>query len=248
MVYTSGMKNERDIKTFTIEELKEYISKEAGKKINDAAIYKRINKLLESGELIRVGKGLYRFYKKSKYDYSFEHDETIKIIEHLQSIYSTDIEYIIYESIILNEFLNHLLAHSVTIVEAPKFYAEHIFWKLQEGGFNGVMLNPTDDQRYRYNPSIIVKSMVTKAPINLKEHKITIEKLVVDIVCDKLLNQFYEGAEKPFMLDEIFKKYTLKYDSIKNYAKRRNVFDELMKYVPEEERIYFNDQQINIHK
>ena len=75
---------------------------------------------------------------------------------------------------------------------------------------------------YKYNSSIIIKNMVTKSPIRLKEHKITIEKLIVDIVCDNLLNQFYEGAEKQHMIKEIFDKYAVKYDSIKNYVKRRN--------------------------
>ena len=94
---------------------------------------------------------------------------------------------------------------------------------------------------YKYNSSIIIKNMVTKSPIRLKEHKITIEKLIVDIVCDNLLNQFYEGAEKQFMIKEIFDKYAVKYDSIKNYAKRRRAFDELLKYIPKEERSHFND-------
>ena len=235
------MKNKDEIKTYTKEEIEQHVLKEAGKEMNEAAIYKRINKLLDSGVLVRIGQGLYCFSDKRKYDYSFEEPISYQVLDVLNKSFPNNLEYIVYESTILNEFLNHLLAHSVTIIEVPKNYAEDIFWALQESGFKDVMLNPTSDERYKYNPSIIIKNMVTKAPIKLKEHKITIEKLVVDIICDNLLNQFYEGAEKQRMIKEIFDKYAVKYDSVKNYAKRRKAFDELIKYIPKEERSYFDD-------
>ena len=235
------MKKKNKIKTYTKEEIEQYVLNEAGKEMNEAAIYKRINKLLDSGVLFRIGQGLYCFSDKRKYDYSFEEPISYQVLDVLNKSFPNNLEYIVYESTILNEFLNHLLAHSVTIIEVPKNYAEDIFWALQENGFKDVMLNPTSDERYKYNPSIIIKNMVTKAPIRLKEHKITIEKLVVDIVSDNLLNQFYEGAEKQRMIKEIFDKYAVKYDSVKNYAKRRKAFDELIKYVPREERSYFDD-------
>ena len=222
------MKKEKITKTYTKKEIEQYVLEEAGKEMNEAAIYKRINKLIDSGFLIRIGQGLYCFSDKKRYDYSLEDPLSYQVLDLLKTSFPNNLEYIIYESGILNEFLNHLLAHSVTIVEVPKSYAEDIFWKLQENGFKDVMLNPTDDDRYKYNPSIIVKNMVTKSPIRLKEHKITIEKLIVDIICDNLLNQFYEGAEKQYMIKEIFDKYAVKYDSVKNYAKRRNAYKNLL--------------------
>ena len=235
------MKRKFEIKTYTKEEIEQYVLKEAAKEMNEAAIYKRINKLLDNGTLVRIGQGLYCFSDKKKYDYSLEEPISYQVVDILKKSFPNNLEYIVYESTILNEFLNHLLAHSVTIIEVPKNYAEDIFWALQEHGFKDIMLNPTSDDRYKYNPSIIIKNMVTKAPIRLKEHKITVEKLVVDIVCDNLLNQFYEGAEKQHMIEEAFDKYAVKYDSVKNYAKRRKAFDELIKFIPKEERSYFDD-------
>lgn len=235
------MNMENITKTYTKREISEYVLSTAGKSMNEAAIYKRINKFINNGTLYRASKGLYRFTNKSRYDYSLKEPISFDVLDALKESIPDDLGYIVYESTILNEFLNHLLAHSVTIVEVPKDYADYIFWKLQESGIKNIMLNPSDDERYRYNPSVIVKSMVSKAPIRAKEHKITIEKLVVDIVCDTLINQFFEGAEKEDMIKEIFDKYTVKYDSIKNYSKRRNAFDEVLDYIPKEERTYFYD-------
>ena len=234
------MEKESADRKYTKKEIEQYVYEIAGKEMNQAAVYKRINRLIRSGAIARVGQGLYCFSDKKQYDYALETPLSRKVLNFLRVSYP-NLEFVIYESTILNEFLNHLLAHSITIVEAKKGYSENIFWKLQELGFKGVMLNPTDDERYRYDPSIIVKNMVSKSPIQAKKNKITIEKLAVDIICDNLLNQFYQGAEKAHMIEEIFDKYALKYDSIKNYAKRRSAFDLFLKYVPEEERNHFDD-------
>ena len=235
------MNKETMNKTYTKKELEAFILKEAGKKMNEAAVYKRINKMIDNGLLVRVGQGLYCFSDKPRYDYSFKESSSYVVFDLLKASFPDNLDYVVYETTILNEFLNHLLARSITIIEVTKNYAEDLFWTLKDQGIKDIMLNPTSDERYKYNPSIIIKNMVTKAPIRLKEHKITIEKLVVDIICDNLLNQFYEGAEKQSMIEEIFGKYTVKYDSIKNYAKRRRIFDELIKYIPKEERNYFDD-------
>ncbi len=240
------MKKENGIKTLNKKELEEYILGQNDKNISRAAIYKRINKLIRSGELVRTGKGLYCFNGKKQYDYSFENNFTYSVAKLLKKSFNDNLEYIIYESIILNEFLNHLIVEPIIIIETPKIYVDDLFWKLSDGGFKNILVNPTDDQRYKYHPQIIIKTMVTKAPIKLKEHKITIEKLMVDVICDNLLNQFYEGKEKSQIIKGMFDEYTVKYDSVKNYAKRRNAYGELLKYIPAEERNNFDDWQRHI--
>ena len=83
--------------------------------------------------------------------------------------------------------------------------------------------------------------MVSKSPIDNKHHKITIEKLIVDIVCDKTLNMFYEESETPYMVETILKNYAVKFDSIRNYAKRRHCLEKFIIYVPEELKGVFRD-------
>ncbi len=67
-----------------------------------------------------------------------------------------------------------------------------------------------------------------------------IEKLLVDLVSDKTLNMFYEGAEIPLMLDEIFHCYSLKLDSVRNYAKRRHCLDKLVACLPDNMKDMFD--------
>ena len=216
------------INTLDRNDLVNIVKKEAGRDINSAATYKRINKHIKSGEINRVGKGKYSYIVKPSFDYEFESEIGVSIKSFLKKTFPNRLEYIVYESTVLNEFLNHLLTKPIVIVEANKKYVEDVFWELQSNGFNNVMLNPSDDERYKYSPDIIVKTMVSRAPINLKEHKLTAEKLIVDIACDRVLNQFYEGNEKYKMIKEISNKYLIRWDTLNTYAKRRNAFDELI--------------------
>ena len=229
-------------KLYSIEQIKNIILNSIDGNISDVAVYKRINKMIATGGLSRIRDGQYVFNNKNKFDYELEYDNSLNILNKLNNRFDSTAKYIIYESTILNWFLNHLLAKSTVIVEVEKDLVESVFWFLKEEGYNNIMLNPSDDEYYIYNPydggGIIIKSMVSKAPINNKHHKITIEKMVVDIVCDKTLNMFFEGAEIPYMVEDILKNYKVKFDTVKNYAKRRHCLDKFMKFVPEEMKMF----------
>ena len=232
-------------KIYSKEELTYIILNSSKKDISDVAIHKRINKMIISGELVRVGNGQYAFTNKKKFDYSITSDASLNILNKLEERFDKSSRYIIYESTLLNIFLNHLIGRPTIIVEVEKDLVELVFWFLKEEGFKNVLLNPSENENYIYNPydgsGIIIKTMVSKSPIYNKHHKITIEKLVVDIVIDKTLNMFYEGAEIPYMVEEILRNYAVKFDSIRNYAKRRHCLDRFIKYVPEELKGVFYD-------
>lgn len=202
--------------------------------------YREINKMIGDEKLVRVGKGRYVYESKKTFNYDLKDPLSIKAMRFFKKNKLEDLEYIIYESTILNEFLNHQIVNPVLIIEVNKEYAEDVFWKLKESGFKDILFCPTEDEKYRYDPSIIVKKMVSKSPINKANHKISIEKLIVDIVSDKILNQFYEGAERHMVLEEITDKYAVNYGSVKNYANRRNALEALLTYLPESKRGYFN--------
>ncbi len=227
---------------YSKEELINTINKDSD--LCSSAIYKRIDKMIANGELTRVGNGQYVFTNKKKFDYSIAYDTSLNILDKLEKQFDKSARYVIYESTLLNMFLNRLIGRPTVIVEVEKDLVESVFCFLKEEGFKNILLNPSENENYIYNPydgsGVIVKTMVSKSPIN-KHHKITIEKLVVDIVCDKTLNMFYEGTEIPNMVEEILKKYAVKFDSVRNYSKRRHCLDRFIKYVPDELKGAFYD-------
>lgn len=230
---------------YSKEQIKNIILQSCKTKISDVSIHKRINKMIELGELSRIGNGQYVFVNNNKFDYEIVYGISLNVLNKLKKRFNESTRYVVFESTLLNEFLNHLIARPTIIVEVEKDLVESTFWFLKEKGFKNVLLNPSEKENYIYNPydgsGIIIKSLVSQSPINNKNHKITIEKLVVDIVCDKTLNMFYEGAEIPLMVEEILKHYAVKFDSVRNYAKRRHCLDKFFECVPEELKGVFYD-------
>ena len=209
-----------------------------------SSLYNKINELENNGVITRIGKSKYVYKTLKSFSYDFESNIAKRIYKHMKSNYAQDFEFVIYENtVVLNQFLNHLITSPLTILEVPKYFMEHVFISLKEAGFKNILVNPSKEDLYRYNESttIIIHPLISKSPFNKKENKITIEKITVDIVCDPLLRCFYEGSEVPNMVEEILLHYKVKYDTLKNYAKRRHAYDELIRYVPEEMEEMFDD-------
>lgn len=234
MMYHIGMEKTEKIRTLTKEEMRNIVT--GGIAISNAATYKRINKMISDGKISRVATGQYTLDSKERFSYSLESKTANKVFNCLTKKLNKSANFIVYESTLLNLFLNHLIANSTVIVEVEKDLLEQIYWLLKDEGFKNVLLKPDENENYIYNPfngeGVIVKSLVSKSPINKKEHKTTIEKLVVDIVIDKTINMFFEEAEKKDVVSNIFEKYAIKFDSVRNYAKRRHSLDRFLDYVP----------------
>ena len=220
---------------YTKDELAKFITKNSKIEISDVTIYKRINKMISHNELSRINNGEYIFTNKKQYSYDLTSEISKKVLSITEENFDKSTKFIVYESTILNEFLNHLIAKSTTIIEIEKNLMEQEFWLLKENGYQNVLLNPNDNENYIYNSydgnCIIIKPLISKAPINHKEHKISIEKLIVDIICDKTTNLFYENSEIQGIFEYITKTYSFKYDTIYNYAKRRHCYEKVIKYI-----------------
>ena len=241
MIYNNCVVLKKD-KIYTLDELKKlYFDSHVGK--SKIAFYKAINKMIENGEIVRLERGFYcASQKKNVLDINLYYEDSIKLKEFLIRRHGNDFEFIIYENTILNQFLNHLLAKTKIVVEVPKTYVEDVFFEIRDSNlFKSVLLNSNGEELYHYgdNCTIVVRPYVSKAPIDLKQHSTTIEKLFVDIVCDRFLNSFYEGAEVPYMLNDIIKDYTLRYKTIVSYAKRRNAYEDLLKNIDNDKKEFF---------
>ena len=244
MMYHIDMEKTEKIRTLTKEEMKNIVT--GGIAISNAATYKRINKMISDGKISRVATGQYALTSKERFSYSLESKTSKKVFDVLTKKLHKSAKFIVYESSVLNLFLNHLIANSTVIVEVEKDLLEQVYWLLKDDGFKNVLLKPDENENYIYNPfngeGIIVKSLVSKSPINKKEHKTSIEKLVVDIVIDKTINMFFEEAEKKDIVSNIFEKYGIKFDSVRNYAKRRHSLDRVLDYVPDKYISLFYEQ------
>lgn len=221
----------------TKEEMKSIVT--GGVAMSDVAMYKRINKMIFNGELTRVSTGQYEFSSKKRFIYSNPSNQLVRIKKDLEKSFKST-KFILYELSILNEFIAGSVKERKIIIEAEKKIANGIYTYLKEKGYKDVLLNPNEEEFQKYGGEIIIKTLVSKSPIDKKFHETTIEKLVVDLVTDKTLNMLMDERTAKKIVEIILKDYSLKYDSIKNYAKRRHAWDKFMGEIPEEQKYLFN--------
>ena len=213
-------------------------------KYKSSSLYNKIEEMENNGEITRVGKTQYIFAKRKSFNNEIEGNIAKKVDKLIKNNYSSDFEYVIYETATtLNQFLNHLINRNVVILEVDKFFLEHVFNTLKDAGNKSVLINPNKETIFRYieDDSIILLPLISKSPIDKKNKRITIEKLAIDMICSTTLNCFYEGAELPDMIKDILFNYKIRYDTLKNYAKRRHALDKLKLLAPKTMEMMFDD-------
>ena len=74
---------------------------------------------------------------------------------------------------------------------------------------------------------VVLKSLISRSPTQEKRDKnLTInlpqlEKLLVDVYCDRQIYFFYSGVELRNIFNNAFDKYTINLSRLRSYAKRR---------------------------
>ena len=186
----------------------------------------KLGDLLKSGEIVRTGYDEYRIAGESaKPAYSPQYSELAnEISEKLSSIYPY-VQFTVFETVLLNEFLNHLIAQDTVFIQVEKDSSPFLFRALQEAGYTNVMYKPSAKERELYwtKDSVIVADMISEAPIsNEHPHQILLEKMLVDIFCDKYIVGTYTASEFPEILRQADASYRLDRTKMLRYARRRN--------------------------
>jgi len=146
------------------------------------------------------------------------------------------LETCVWSNSVFNEFMVHQLFQSFIIVEVDKDAAEAVFFWLKDAKFN-VAFDPSDDFISKYlsgnEENVIIKPLISEAPLQ-KVNGITLpalEKVLVDIICDKSLFNAMQGSELRNIFTGAFRKYTVITDRLLRYAGRRGKREEMIGYL-----------------
>lgn len=180
--------------------------------------------LLHEGFIVRNGYDSYSVAEQKLPDYSpFYSEQSLALMQTISKKYPLT-EFTVFETILMNEFLNHLIARNTVIVQCERDVAPFIFREIQEKNDN-CLFNPSMKEfDYYWKPGcIVVCGLVSEFPANNeKPHYITIEKMVVDMYCDRYIRSAYELQEYPEIVRQIRKKYSVNEAGMFRYARRRN--------------------------
>lgn len=162
------------------------------------------------------------------YAYDYAKPLTKEIDSFLSKEYPI-IKMVIWEKVQLNEWLNFLINTNIIYIEVEKEYVDYIFSALNDnyGDKYLILLNPNQDiiSRYLRENLIIVKSLYSKSPLNRDNHKIKLEKLVVDIMANEI-NLDTRSIED---ITKGIQDYDINIDKTLAYATRRRVKTKLLK-------------------
>ncbi|NOX17947.1 MAG: hypothetical protein GXO87_06660 [Chlorobi bacterium] len=202
--------------------------------IKRATINWRIYKLTQKSVITRIGRGKYTLKKKLPYKPEISHK--IKLLNNKLKKAFPFLTVCIWDASILNEFTMHQANKTFLLIEVEKEALQSVFYFLSEKGHK-VFLNPSTDIIEKYisneNNYLIVKTLISEAPIQQVKNvnTVTLEKLMVDIFCDKAIFLPYQGSEMKRIFSSAFNKYLINESKLLRYANRRGKREEIENYI-----------------
>ncbi|PLX01812.1 MAG: hypothetical protein C0594_12585 [Marinilabiliales bacterium] len=184
--------------------------------------------------LKRVGKGKYVLGVSREYNPG--HGEDVRAInQKLKEAYPF-LDVCIWHTSQLNEFLQHQLVRHLMLIEVEQEAVETVFEFIKDEGFV-TLSNPSAEVLEKYTANegdtYIVMPLVSEAPIVKKNEFQTasIEKILVDVFCDKDIFNSIQGSEMTVLWYNVFEKYTINRDRLLRYAGRRGRKSKIEKFM-----------------
>jgi hypothetical protein len=217
-------------KVFTRKELITNLKSE--NQIGSSGIFsEQLNRLLKSGQIIRIERGVYKLPDDAKKDFSVVCSEEMKKINQQINTQFPFVDYCLWSASTLMPYMHHIPNLNLLLVDVEREVAESVFNLLNTDINKRVFLMPslTDFERYiSTNDAIIIRSLTSESPVQLVDgmNTPTIEKILVDIVGDVEFS-FLQGSEINYVYTTIFEKYSINKNKLLRYATRRGRKDEV---------------------
>ena len=198
-----------------------------------------LEKLMEDGELIRIGRNQYRKATAADHREVYQNQyskEAQIVIELLKEKYPL-LEYRVWEINWLNEFWNHQIAQNKIFVEVERMGCDFVYTELADDFQGKILLRPNEKELYRYGTAntIIVDRLVSEAPKGHPDnHNTPLEKIVVDLFANRNLRSMVHIGEYAKALNDMFGKYYIDQTKLFRYAARRSKKEEIYRFLTEE--------------
>jgi hypothetical protein len=191
----------------------------------------QLNRLLKSGQLVRVERGVYKLPDEARKDFSVVCSEDMRRINQQIKTQFPFVDYCLWSASTLMPYMHHIPNLNLLFVDVEREVAESVFNLLNTDSNKRVFLLPslTDFERYiSTNEAIIIRPLISESPLQLVEgiNTPTIEKILVDIVRDVEFS-FLQGSEINYVYTTIFEKHNINKNKLLRYATRRGRKEEV---------------------
>jgi DNA-binding Lrp family transcriptional regulator len=201
--------------------------------ISKELVRKRVEKLIQKGVLKKTAQASYELGVQLIYQPTIE-PQTLRIFKQLKTQFPL-LHFCLWNTKQLNEFMLHQPGRFYTIIEIEKEAIDFVF-NFLKGKYEQVY-DSRDKQvlekyaSFAYN-SILIKPLISESPqITVKAMPTAkLEKMLVDIYCDKDIFNAHQDSELEFIYRTAFEKYSINRSTMTRYAKRRGKKD-LLNYI-----------------
>ena len=205
--------------------------------LRDSSYHWAVCGMLKSGVLTKLARNVYVVQnEREKPVYRPAYSALAKkLIEQISEKYPS-VHFTVFETALMNDFLNHLVAQNTVFIQVEKDVSVFVFRFLQELGYEHLLYKPkkADYALYWEKDCIVVTDMVSEAPLSATApHEICLEKMLVDMYCDKLISSAYSKSEYPEVLKQAMETYHIESTKMMRYARRRGREDEMKKILEE---------------
>lgn len=202
--------------------------------LKQATVNWRIYQLVQKGSIVRVSKGVFRMNNEQAF---FPvPDKQLKSLAKKLNRQFPYANLCLWDTSIINAYSQHLTGNSMFIIETDKEVTEPMFHYLQ-ASMKNIYLNPSKETMENYlfqgGKPCVVKSMISEAPLQEVEGvtTVTMEKMLVDLFCDKTLFAMYQGHELRIIFQNCLERYPVNSTKMLRYASRRGKKEEVVSFI-----------------
>lgn len=200
--------------------------------LKSSSIYWLINRLIDEGFLIRVGRNKYVVASDSvaRKPYHHHFSDTLQSIVDKVATHFPLVIFQAWESTQFNRFANHQISQNLFFIEVENMLESAVYEFLRNESNEQVLLKPDlkTSEIYAVSNTIIVQNLITEAPTDPHEpHHVMLEKLLVDMFAEEKMRLFLEENEFCSILEEAFHTCVIDESKMFRYARRRHIEDKI---------------------
>lgn len=192
--------------------------------------------LLANGDIVRIGRNRYRLSGLLKM-YGYSHSELVLSVADEIIKAHPYLDFRIFELVQLNEFVNHQIAHNIVFVSVEGGFEKDVFNTLWEKYKGSLLVKPNIAELFCYmnDDMVVIMKLPTESPRGTKVFWDTrLEKMLVDIAVDKLLEKIVSHGEYKAIYQGAFSKYAIDKSVMFRYARRRGALEKYRKILVDE--------------
>jgi hypothetical protein len=198
---------------------------------SQGTLSEQLNRLIKTGQLIRLERGVYKLPNDARKDFSVVCSEEMRKINQQIKSQFPFVDYCIWSGSTLMPYMHHIPNLTLLFVDVKREIAESVFNLLNSDNNKQVFLMPslTDFERYiSTNKAIIIRPLISESPLQLVEgiKTPTLEKILVDIVGDVEF-YFLQGSEINYVYTTFFERHSVNKNKLLRYATRRGRKEEV---------------------